>query len=75
LQAIRHARFLASLGNGNAEHLAAAKSALDTIGSRVDVGEAWVVTEHTAMARGLLIYDQLTAREPYHCFVAARAKM
>jgi hypothetical protein len=77
LQAIWHARFLAGCEDVNAEHLAAAESALDAISSRVDAGEAWTVTgaEHTAIARGLSIHDQLTAREPYHRFVAAWAQM
>jgi hypothetical protein len=77
LQAIWHARFLAGREDVNVVHLAAAESALDAMSSRVDAGEAWTVNgaEHTTIARGLSIHDQLTAREPYHRFVAAWAQM
>jgi hypothetical protein len=77
LQAICHARLIARPGNPDAGLLDEAESALDAIGSRVNAGGTWTVTdaEGAAIAGALSIHDRLTACEPYHRFVAAWAQM
>lgn len=77
MQAICHARFFGRSDEAELRLLDEAESAVNTLAGRADSGCAWTVTdtEHAAIAAALSVHDRLTAREPYHRFLDAWARV